>query len=384
MAQGLVQVPVTGTVSGLQMAGNINVGLVAVASLNSGATAPTTTNTGLASIANLFWVDTGNNVIKKRDNADAAWITFAQRDFNSMQLSDGNAASPAYAFSSDTSMGWYRSAANHLAGAVNGVKVVDVGAGNMTVTGNVQAGGSFVNVTGSVIKVKQNADTSGFYGIGIQSAANDSTLGLGYNNAANSFDITASYSGTGNYKAVRILTSDVLAMTVAVNGGVTCNIGIGVGNATAGAGGIAFPATAVAVADANTLDDYEEGTYTAVIKFGGGVGTGQTYSFQTCNYTKIGNRVFIAGLTAFTNKGNATGVATYTGLPFTAASGAGNRSNIGIYCLAMTLSGSIQSYTTESTTTAVLDQQTLGVNANLADTAFSNTSQILVGGHYII
>lgn len=47
-----------------------------------------------------------------------------------------------------------------------------------------------------------------------------------------------------------------------VTGTFQVSTGAAVGGATAGAGGIAFPATAVAVADANTLDDYEEGTWT--------------------------------------------------------------------------------------------------------------------------
>jgi hypothetical protein len=50
---------------------------------------------------------------------------------------------------------------------------------------------------------------------------------------------------------------------------------VGVGSANANGGilqltsGITFPATAVAASDANTLDDYEEGTWTPVVSFGG-------------------------------------------------------------------------------------------------------------------
>jgi len=51
--------------------------------------------------------------------------------------------------------------------------------------------------------------------------------------------------------------------------------------------GINFPATQVASSDANTLDDYEEGTWTP------SVGGTATYTTQTGRYVKIGNRVFI-------------------------------------------------------------------------------------------
>jgi hypothetical protein len=63
--------------------------------------------------------------------------------------------------------------------------------------------------------------------------------------------------------------------------------GIGIGATAAGAGGIAFPATAVAVADANTLDDYEEGTFTPTLSGA----TTTTYTTQLGTYTKIGRKV---------------------------------------------------------------------------------------------
>jgi hypothetical protein len=51
--------------------------------------------------------------------------------------------------------------------------------------------------------------------------------------------------------------------------------------------GITFPATQSASADANTLDDYEEGTWTP------NVGGNATYTNQLGNYTKIGNLVYV-------------------------------------------------------------------------------------------
>ncbi len=83
--------------------------------------------------------------------------------------------------------------------------------------------------------------------------------------------------------------------------------------------GITFPATQVPSADANTLDDYEEGTWTPVIAFGGN-SVGITYSAQAGNYTKVGNMVFAHGTVYLSSKGSSTGSATIS-LPFVSKSG---------------------------------------------------------------
>ena len=95
---------------------------------------------------------------------------------------------------------------------------------------------------------------------------------------------------------------------------------ISVGNATpsTSGAGITFPATQSASSDANTLDDYEEGTWTPVVAGGSTAGTG-TYTLQEGTYTKIGNMVVAnCGVTWTAHTG--TGDLTITGLPFTASS----------------------------------------------------------------
>ncbi len=90
----------------------------------------------------------------------------------------------------------------------------------------------------------------------------------------------------------------------------------------AGAGQIQFPATQNASTNANTLDDYEEGTWTPGFAFGGNA-VGVTYTAGNSGiYTKIGRVVTVIANVALTNKGSSTGNATITGLPFTAATGA--------------------------------------------------------------
>jgi hypothetical protein len=77
--------------------------------------------------------------------------------------------------------------------------------------------------------------------------------------------------------------------------------------------GITFPATQVPSADANTLDDYEEGTWTPTVVPGGGSLTSYT---STGTYTKIGNIVTVGYIFQITNAGTASGSVTITNLPF--------------------------------------------------------------------
>jgi hypothetical protein len=76
---------------------------------------------------------------------------------------------------------------------------------------------------------------------------------------------------------------------------------VGVGSANANGGilqltsGITFPATAVAASDANTLDDYEEGTWTPEMAdaFTGG-NTAASYTAVYGDYVKIGRLVYVS------------------------------------------------------------------------------------------
>jgi len=78
--------------------------------------------------------------------------------------------------------------------------------------------------------------------------------------------------------------------------------------------GLTFTATQVASADPNTLDDYEEGTWTPVVSFGGAsVGITGTFSGT---YTKVGNVVTITYTLEFASKGSSTGSMLVSGMPF--------------------------------------------------------------------
>ena len=93
----------------------------------------------------------------------------------------------------------------------------------------------------------------------------------------------------------------------------------------ASAGQIKFPASQNASANANTLDDYEEGTWTPVITFATPGNLNVVYSGQTGTYTKIGRLVslyFNVSTSTFTHT-TASGVLQITGAPFTAVNNDG-------------------------------------------------------------
>ena len=78
-------------------------------------------------------------------------------------------------------------------------------------------------------------------------------------------------------------------------------------------GGLTFNGDTAA---ANALDDYEEGTWTPVVSFGG-ASVGITGIFSG-TYTKVGNVVTVCYILEFSSKGSSTGAMTVTGLPFSA------------------------------------------------------------------
>ena len=83
--------------------------------------------------------------------------------------------------------------------------------------------------------------------------------------------------------------------------------------------GITFPATQVASADANTLDDYEEGTWTP--NQGSGLTVVGTFS-SSGTYTKIGRVVLVIGTVQSTTSISTSGLATISSnLPFSSVAG---------------------------------------------------------------
>jgi hypothetical protein len=147
-----------------------------------------------------------------------------------------------------------------------------------------------------------------------------------------------------------------------------------------GTGGIQFNGDTAA---ANALDDYEEGTWTPTLQFGGS-STGITYSLQSGAYTKIGRKVHVVIEILLSNKGSATGSAAIAGLPFAATSrtfaatvnAAGSLSFTNGY-----LNGGISS---SGSSIVIYNTPISGSIITLSDTGFTNTTGMRVDATYYV
>jgi hypothetical protein len=220
-----------------------------------------------------------------------------------------------------------------LSGATTVVAVTSTGVavtGTLSATGNTILGDATTDTlnvgAGGLVK-----DASGNVGIGTSSpgallqinkasGAADMRLSVGGNLYAN---IYASSSDTtvSSVAAIPLIfgTNNTERMRIDSSG----NVGIGVTSPAcildisgATGGQVKFPATQNASANANTLDDYEEGTWTPTLTnltVGNGTVTG--------TYTKVGDVVTIMAEVAWGSTTSCTNVIGLGGLPFGVKSG---------------------------------------------------------------
>ena len=119
---------------------------------------------------------------------------------------------------------------------------------------------------------------------------------------------------------IGLATGNTIRAIIPAAGGLQVVGSISVGNATptTSGAGITFPASQSASSDANTLDDYEEGTWTPA--YGGGANITGTPTFSQAVYTKVGRLVTISLKSVVnTTTGNTNTYIVATGLPFTIA-----------------------------------------------------------------
>jgi hypothetical protein len=129
-------------------------------------------------------------------------------------------------------------------------------------------------------------------------------------------------NGTGTITGASTLATALVTPTV------TTTIGVGNATASASGAGITFPATFNASSNANTLDDYEEGTFTPTFTSSSGSITSYT---SAGIYVKVGQAVTVNfGFTIGTS-GTAGGSAVVASLPFQGATApVGNRLAVGV------------------------------------------------------
>lgn len=139
--------------------------------------------------------------------------------------------------------------------------------------------------------------------------------------------------------------------------------------------GITFPATQVPSADANTLDDYEEGNWTP------SVGGNATYLGQTGKYTKVGRMVYVSCFIQI----NAIGTGSTTqisGLPFT-QSGLADAETCWSVASTSSIATSVVSFTVYSAgTTIYVYSRTAAALSESGNAIFKNGAVVEVAGWY--
>ena len=136
-----------------------------------------------------------------------------------------------------------------------------------------------------------------------------------------------------------------------------------------------------------SLDSYEEGTWTPTIAFGGGT-TGITYNHQSgSTYTKIGRMVHIRSYIMLSSKGSDTGNLTMHGLPFNSSNLSGGYTVLASWHTSMEIPGykNIQCYIDTNSTTIRVHyyNESNGDASNVTNTMVNNNTEIMIAGSYV-
>jgi uncharacterized membrane protein len=132
------------------------------------------------------------------------------------------------------------------------------------------------------------------------------------------------------------------------------------------------------------LNDYEEGTFTPVIKGLTSAGTG-TYSVQAGSYTKVGNRVLFTiylSWSAHTGTGNMV----VDSLPFTITNNNANYNSVTIYLdsdIAISVNKILQLRTAPGSTQLVFGQYSIG-GTGVALVPITSSGGVMLTGHYYV
>jgi hypothetical protein len=292
---------------------DLNDALVALGSTNSGATAPATT------FANQLWYDTANNILKIRNEDNDAWISIATLDQTADSVSAiGTKTLPNgdVVGSSDSQTLTNKTLTNPTINGLTGnTAVINIGSGQVykDTSGNI-----LLNTTTLPTALATNfrnllikGDSNGV----ITAASNDLLSSVGLYSGANSTDVPALLFQNGlRFGLTTDLGTGGFSEKMRTN-----TYGLGLGGAIPSSGmGITFPATQSASSDVNTLDDYEEGTWTITVTTG--TSGSVTASAKTGAYTKVGRLVTISGYIDFSSVSSPVGYLRLS-LPFTSGSG---------------------------------------------------------------
>lgn len=154
------------------------------------------------------------------------------------------------------------------------------------------------------------------------------------------------------------------------------NIGLGGTTPTTSGTGITFPATQSTSTDANTLDDYEEGTWTP------NIGGTATYLNQIGRYTKVGRMVSIQFLIEINVRGTGS-TTTMSGLPFTSQMGMAGTGSVSFWSNLAVNTIAIAFYISDGASTSLfVGKATSAASVDNAIAVFGNSAAIYGAATY--
>jgi hypothetical protein len=250
---------------------------------------------------------------------------------------------------------------------------------NVALAGSLSTTGSFTTTGGSNVQTSWTLREAGTRSLVLKNPTSTLTASVGTGtNHDLSLEGNLVYIQTGSFGARSIVG------TFDASGGFKTLNTIGVGNATpsTSGAGITFPATQSASTDVNTLDDYEEGTWTPVLNFGSSAGV-SSYALQNGTYTKVGNTVTVRCYIAIITKSAATGVAQLAGLPFVTKSGSGQYQSGLVYMSSQSYTGAPMCYLDPSASVVNLGQTNGSTGfVSIFNTNFVNTGDFIFQATY--
>ena len=281
--------------TGISFLGDLNDTLAAIVSNNSGSTEPATM------YAYMYWADTTAGILKQRNAANNAWINVFT--LVGIKASDirSTAAGGIAATNVEAALNELDTDKAALAGATFTGRLIAAAGTNVSLSG---INGAFIVGNGSSSHIAMDGNE-------IQSKSSPTTTNsLFINNEGGRAEFGGDITAVG-----AAFAGDITAVGADFGGDITA-----VGAAFAGdilapkltaSTGVLFGTDTAA---ANTLDDYEEGTWTPVFISGSGI----SYSVQSGKYTKIGNVVNCTASLTVTASSNDNSAVAIGGLPFAA------------------------------------------------------------------
>jgi len=330
-------VTVSGTISGAVLVGTTTVsGTTVTGTTANFASGVFTTQVSGATVTGTQSSFTSGNFVT---------LSGATATFTSGVIASGTAAAPSLSILGDPNTGIYSPGADTLAFVEGGVEAMRITSAGLVGIGT-SSPGKTLDVTGTArvssiltmgsyiqgtTQLDLYGDSTSSSGVRLDSSGR---LGIGTTSPATTLDVNGDVTitdkiihGGDTNTAIRFPAADTVTVETAgserarIDSSGRLLVGTSTANANGGilqlTSGITFPATAVAASDPNTLDDYEEGTWTPTIS---NTGYTYTYSNQTGTYTKVGRTVTLSWRVVVTARsGSASGGLPIVSIPFTSS-----------------------------------------------------------------